>query len=469
MRFSYGDERIVTDKISHFVTQTAVEDIPSDALRTAQLGIIDFIGVALAGSGEEPSKIIIDYARKMGSLPKASVIGSDFKTSPYLAALVNGTVGHVLDYDDIAVSLAGHPSAFLAPAILAVGESIGASGEDILAAYVVGYETVNCIAGPVLQSHCVRGWHSTATFGTLGAAAATAWLLRLNACQVRMSLGIAASLAGGLRQNFGTMTKPLHAGKAAANGIQAALLARAGFTADDSIIEAPLGFAKVFGHDREVDWVKASEGLGETFLITSPIVGLSIKTYPSCGLTHYAIDAALHIKEEHKLNAADIVEVKLGVSPFDKQVLIYHQPRTGLQGKFSLEYCVARALLSGEVRLRHLNDEAVTELQVKSLMGKMKWVEKYPMPVIGATGGFCTKSVTVKLKDGREFSKEVAITKGMPQKPLTSGEFDSKYRDCASTVLCKEDVEKSLSILTNLRGVKNIKEVVEIITGIALS
>ncbi|GAH84980.1 unnamed protein product, partial [marine sediment metagenome] len=152
-----------------------------------------------------------------------------------------------------------------------------------------------------------------------------------------MTLGIAASLAGGLRQNFGTMTKPLHAGKAAANGIQAALLAQAGFTADDSIIEAPLGFAKVFGHDRKVDWAKASEGLGETFLITSP-AGLSIKPYPSCGFTHCAIDAALQIKEEHEVNAADIAEVEMGVSPFDKQILSHHCPKTGLEGKFSLEY-----------------------------------------------------------------------------------------------------------------------------------
>ena len=450
----------ITDKVSHFVAQTAAKDIPQDALELARLAITDFIGVALPGSREKQSKIIADYAQKIGGVPQASLIGRDGKTSPYLAALVNGTTGHALDYDDMAISLIGHPSVFLAPAILAIGESIEASGEDVLTAYVVGYETACCIAGPVLQSHYVQGWHSTATFGSLGAMAAVARLLKLDHAQVRMALGIAASLAGGLRQNFGTMTKPLHAGKAAANGIQAALLAQAGFTADDGIIEAPLGFAKVFGHSGEVDWATSGENLGKTFFITSDI-GLSIKPYPCCGFTHCAIDAALGIKEEHKVNADDIAEVELGVSPFDKQILIHHHPRTDLEGKFSLEYCVARALLSGEVRLKHLTDEAVAEPPIKSLIGKMRWAEKYPMPVMGTAEGFGTKSITVKLKDGKEFSKEVTIAKGMPQNPLTPDEFNSKYQDCASTVLSEEDVEKSLSILTNLQKVKNIKEVME--------
>jgi len=451
---------MITDKVSHFVAQIAAKDIPREAVDLARLGITDFIGVALAGSKEEQSRIIVDYAREMGGLAKASIIGNDFETSPYLAALVNGTIGHALDYDDVAISLIGHPSVFLAPAILAVGESIGASGEDILAAYVVGYETAGCIAGPVLQSHYVQGWHSTATFGSLGAAAAITWLLKLNMHQVKMSLGIAASLAGGLRQNFGTMTKPLHAGKAAANGVQAALLAQAGFTANDSIIEAPLGFAKVFGHSAKVGWAKASENLGKTFLITSP-VGLSIKPYPSCGFTHCAIDAALYIKEEHKVDVADIAEIELGVNPFDEQILIYHRPKTGLEAKFSLEYTVARTLLSGEVRLKHLTDESVAELEVKSLMKKMKWLEKYPMPVMGEAEGFGTKSVTVKLRNGKEYCKEVGIAKGMPQNPLNHAEFNSKYRDCTSTVLCNDDVERSLSALSNLRRVENIKEVMK--------
>jgi len=368
-----------------------------------------------------------------------------------------------LDYDDMSVSPIAHPSVSLAPAILAVGEDLEASGLNILSSYVVGYETVCCIARPIFQSHYVQGWHSTATFGTLGATAAVAWLLKLNVHQVKMALGIAASLAGGLRQNFGTMTKPLHAGKAAANGVQAALLAQAGFTADENIIEAPLGFVKVFGHKEEIDWSDIGENLGKTFLITSP-VGLAIKPYPSCGFTHCAIDAALQIKRDHGIKAEEITEVELGTSPFDKQVLIHHRPKTALEGKFSLEYCVARALVSGEVRLRDFKDEAVAEPKVRDLMGKMRWVEKYPMPAMGTQGGFGVKSVKVKLRNGSEYNKEVKIAKGMPGNPLSMDEFNLKYRDCASCVLPKDGVEESLIMLNNLKELKNIKKLMAIIS-----
>jgi 2-methylcitrate dehydratase PrpD len=457
-------EKMITEKLAHFVAETGVSDIPQDALKVAQMGITDCIGVTFPGSLELLGKIMRDYAKKMGGVAESSIIGSDIKTSPYLAALVNGTMGHALDYDDMGGF--GHPSVALAPAVLAIGENIGASGKDILAAYVIGFEVAVCLCGPLMQSHYARGWHSTDNFGSLGAAAALAWLLKLNVHQMRMTLGIAASLAGGLRQNFGTMTKPLHAGQAAANGIQAALLAQAGFTADENIIETPLGFTRVFGHGEEVDWAKASEGLGKTFNISAPnFSGIAIKPYPACGGTHGGIDAAIFLNKEYGLKSDDIAEVELGTSPSLPQVLIHHRPKTGLEGKFSLEYTVARALHSGEVKLRHLTDEGVNEAPVKSLIERMKWVEKYPMPSLGQQReGLGTTSVAVKLRDGKEYSHEVSISKGLPQKPLTSDQFNEKYKDCASTVLSKEGVEKSLGMLSNLAGVKNVIELMETVT-----
>ena len=452
---------MITEKLAHFVTEIGVGDIPQEAIHIARMGITDCIGVTFPGSLEPHGRIMRDYALKMGGVAECSVIGSDLKTSPYIAALINGTMGHALDYDDMGGF--GHPSVALAPAVLAIGESLGISGEDILTAYVVGFEAAVCLCGSLMMSHYMRGWHSTDTFGSLGAAAAVAWLLKLDVHQVRMALGIAASLAGGLRQNFGTMTKPLHAGQAAANGIQAALLAQAGFTADENIIETPLGFAKVFGHDDEVDWEKVSEGLGKTFNIASPTFsGIAIKPYPSCGGTHCSIDAGVFLNKEHRLNSDDIAEVELGTNPFLDKVLIHHRPKTGLEGKFSLEYTVARALHSGEVRLKHLTDEGVSEPPVKSLIERMKWVEKYPAPSLGQSmEGLGPQSVTVKLRDGKEYSKEVNISKGMPQNPLTTEEFNEKYKDCASTVLSQEGVDKSLSMLSSLAKVKNINELME--------
>ena len=455
---------MITKKLANFVVETRMEDIPQKALKVAQMGITDCIGVTFPGSLEPVGEIIRGYVRKMGGVAESSIIGSDLKASPYLAALANGTMGHALDYDDMGC-FGGHPSVVLAPSVLAMGERLGASGKDILAAYVVGFEVGACIHGP-LWKHYLRGWHATDNFGSLAAGAAVAWLLKLDVHQVRMALGIAASLAGGLRQNFGTMTKPLHAGQAAANGIQAALLAQAGLTADESIIETPLGFAKVFGHDEEVDWEKASEGLGKTFNITAlSTTGISIKPYPSCGCTHAGIDAALGLKEKYGVKSEDIAEVELATSPFEGQVVIHHRPKSGLEGKFSLEYTVARALHSGEVKLRHFTDGGVSEPAIKRLIERMKWVEKYPPPTFGQQrDSVGTQSVTVKLKDGKEYSHEVRISKGLPQNPLTSDELAGKYKDCASTVLSKEGVDESLRMLSNLPQVKNIRELMPSIT-----
>jgi 2-methylcitrate dehydratase PrpD len=450
---------MITEKLAHFVVETKAKDIPSDAIKAAQAGITDMIGVALLGSKEPHGKMIMDFAKKMGGgATQASVIGGAFKTSTYMAALANGTIGHALDYDDIGGW--GHPSVVLAPAILAIGEELGASGMDVLTAYVVGWELAYCVHAVAGDAHYKRGWHVTNTSGTLGAAAAAAWLLKLNEHQVRMALGIAASLAGGSRQNFGTMTKPLHAGRAAASGIQAALLAQAGFTADENIIDAPLGWAKVFGHNEAVDWAKASDYLGKTYKLAS---FMRIKPYPACGGTHCSIDAALFLKKEYGIKIEDISEVELGVNPFVKQLTIHHRPRTGLEGKFSLEYTVARALISGGVGLKHLTDEGVNEPEVKSLIEKMKWVEKYPMPTVSVREGMVPYDVTVKLKDGKTLSREVKYPKGDPENPLTPEELNYKYRDCASTVLSDADVEKSLRLLSDLRAVKKINELVKIV------
>ncbi len=450
---------MLTQRVANFVGGVRTEDIPRDALDKARLGITDFIGVAVAGSQEESSRLIREYGTAMGGAAEASIIAADGKTSIEMAALINGTMGHALDYDDMSVAPIAHPSVFLAPAILAVGESIDAPGREVLAAYVVGYEVACCVAEPMFQSHYVQGWHSTSTFGSLGAAAAVAWLLKLNPRQVTMAIGIAASLACGLRQNFGTMTKPLHAGKAGANGVQAAFLARAGFTADASIIEAPLGFAKVMGHSAEVDWSAVGANLGKTFVITGP-VGIAIKPYPSCGFTHTAIDCALDLRQQG-VKTEEIVAIELGTTPFDRQLLIHHRPGTGLEGKFSLEYCVARALVSGAVRLNHFSDKGVREPDVLGLMGRMKWVEKFPMPVMGTPEGFGAKSVTVTLRNGENHDSTVRVAKGMPTNPLSAHEFNAKYRDCASRGLSEEAVEESLSLLTGMQRVDAVRKIME--------
>ncbi|MFC1819941.1 MmgE/PrpD family protein, partial [Thermodesulfobacteriota bacterium] len=449
-------KHMITEQLAHFVSESSLANIPKEAIKLARLAITDFLGITLAGSEDEVAEIIAGYVGKLSGAPHSGVVGKRFKTSPYLAALANGTVGHALDYDDMSLAFGGHPSVSLAPAILAVGESLDSSGMDILEAYIIGFEVGACITGSsIVQHHYLQGWHSTGTVGSLASTAAVARLLRLNVHQVKMALGIAASLAGGLRQNFGTMTKPLHAGNSAANGVLAAFLAQSGFTADATIIEAPLGFAKVFGCDQNIEWEKSTAHLGESYVIIT--AGISFKPYPSCGGTLGIIESAINLKNQYQPNPAEIDEIELGISPFEAGVLIHHRPIKGLEGKFSAEYCAARALLDGKVNLESFTDTQVRDPSVQKLIQRTKCVERYPMAEMGLEGakGEQPQSVTIRLKDKSEYFDETLVRKGGPERPMSPHEFEDKYRDCSSMVLNEKAVKKSLSLLRDLETLGN--------------
>lgn len=453
---------MITEKLARFVAETRAGDIPRPALEIAKQGVTDLVGVTLAGSTSEIAAKMRTFAAAMSGKPEATILAADLSTSAYFAAMVNGTVGHALDYDDGGGF--GHASVVLGPTVLGVGESIGASGANILAAYVIGFEVATRLFSAVGSSHYRQGWHSTATFGSFAAAAAAAWLFGLTADQVRMALGIAGSLAGGLRQNFGTMTKPLHAGNAAANGIMAAQLAHGGYTADVNIIEGPGGFATVFGHPDQVNWEQVSQDLGSFYSITAQDHRrLAFKLYPACGDTHAGIEAALHLRKEHRITPEAIAGIELGVNPRQKLVLVYHRPRTPLEAKFSLEYTVARALVSGEVRLKHFTNEAIDEPVVRELISKMSWVERYPEPRGGFIEDFGSKSVTIRLKDGMAYCREVAFDDGRFASPLTAEEFRFKFRDCAAARLAPAEAEKAFRLLANFDGLRNVDELMEIV------
>ncbi|MDY6825562.1 MAG: MmgE/PrpD family protein [Bacillota bacterium] len=450
-----GNDSIFSDKVSNFVVEIKNQNIPDDVMEMARLGVADFIGVALAGSKEPIYDILLKYCQEMGGNEQASIIGYNRKTSLYYAALINGAIGHILDYDDWSIAVWGHPSVYLAPTVLALAEKIGATGRDILTAYVVGFEVCASIPWIVKKHHYDQGWHITGTIGTIGAAAAASWLLKLNCGQVKKAMGIAASLSGGIRANNGTMTKPLHAGQAAANGIQAAMLAKGGFTAIGNIFEAKRGFINAFGFNEKVDWAEATKRLGKVFAITGS-EGLIIKPYPSCGGTHFAIEAVNYLKDNYTFAIEDIVEIELGVNPLADLPLIYHAPLTGLEGKFSLEYSVAKALISEHIGLNDFTDETVNDPLIKNLIGKMNWVVTYPMPEMGSAKEFDPKRITIKLKNGETISREVLISKGMPDNPLTKKEFNFKFRDCASAVLPENNVEELLDTLERLIDADNI-------------
>jgi 2-methylcitrate dehydratase PrpD len=442
----------VTEKIANFIVNTQYNSIPKEAIFVAKNAITDGLGVALAGTHESAGITITEFAKDMGETGKAMVIGQRFRTSPLLAALVNGTLMHALAFDDVATSWIGHPTAVILPAALAIGETSKASGKELLEAYLLGCEVAAKIGQIAAPRQYELNWHNTSTIGTVGAAAACAKILKSNEQETRMILGIAASEACGLRGNFGSMTKPLHAGLAARNGVMASMLAKRGFSANESIIESPAGFAGTFLGEKKFHLSQFDLGLGKPFDIISP--GRTIKPYPCCRDIHSCIDAVIHLIKEYDISADNVAHIEYQAGEV-AGVVLHSAPETGLQAKLSIEYCIAIGLLFGEVRLGHFTDEMILEPRVQSVMEK-----------ISSPGGEeiepMSARVVIKLKDGKEYSHTIRKPKGDPENPISQQDLILKYKDCASRVLPDRVTEQSLRLLLNLESLKDLTDLTKI-------
>src|SRR5215470_10962923 len=294
-----------TSQVAEFVTKSRWEECPPEAVATVRRAILDCLGCMLAGSVEPAARIVADVARAEGGSPLATVVGTPLRTGAVWAALANGTAAHALDFDDTNFAMLGHPSAPVLAAALAAGELATADGRALVHAFLLGFEVETTLASVINPPHYEKGFHATGTLGTMGAAAAAARLLGLDASQTRAALAVAASQASGLKENFGTMTKPFHAGHAARSGVLAALLAREGWTASEQAMEGPQGFLHVFSAGRRE--LGAIETLGAPWKITT--TGVAVKPYPSCACTHSIIDSARELRQRHGLRAGDIAEV----------------------------------------------------------------------------------------------------------------------------------------------------------------
>jgi 2-methylcitrate dehydratase PrpD len=448
----------VTEKLAGFVVNLDYEQFPAKAVEKAKEAFIDWLGVTFVGSREKMADIIVNYVREAGGNPKATVIGAGLKTSAGHAALIHGLFSHAVDYDDVSWPMIGHPSVTILPVVFALGEEYKISGKKALEAFIAGFEIETRLGLGTGQFHYHKGWHTTATIGTFGAAAAAAKILGLNATETKTAFGLAASHSAGLRQNFGTMAKPYHAGNAARSGLVAAVLARMGFTANQAIIESPLGFGQVFCGDFDAPAIIAN--LGDPLAIISP--GREVKKYPSCGGTHTAIDAVLELGSEERISTDDIVSIECQVNEKALNVLIYHQPRTGLEGKFSMEYCLAVALLDKKVGLEQFTDERVQQPDVKRMISKITIVPKTnfnitPPEVI----------VTIFDHSGGKREKYIKEAKGSPGNPLSHEEIEEKFRDCAifSGVLRKSEVERTLALLNSLESLNDLSSLVVFFAG----
>ena len=446
----------VTDTLARFVTDTDFSSISEKTRANARMHILDTLGVALAGSKTAVADIAVDYCKKLGASNEASIWGTKAKASVSTAAFANGLLSHALDYDDWDAFIhVGHPSSMLVGAALPLAENLGASGKELLKAYVLAMEVICKLAAhsPNMQD---RGFHSTPVFGSLGAAVACGSLLKLDAAKLKAAIGVAASAAGGIHRQQGSMVKPFHAGNSARNGAEAALLASNGFTADAAIFEAPRGFCDTFFGKDTCDYDKMIENLGRPYYLETP--GMGLKWHPCSAPQFLAADAALHLKHEHKIDFADVEKVEVSIPPLRYQRHYAAEVKTGLRGKFTINFVVAMGLLDGKLEIATFTDDYVNQPRVQDAFSKVKVIvdESIPEP-----GPYCP--VSVELKDGTRHSYTAKIAKGDPRNPMTEAEVMGKFRGNAQQAISEKQTEAIIDTVSRLESVDNVKTIVDLL------
>lgn len=441
----------VTKQLAEYVTRTSYDDIPGEAINTAKFCLLDWLGVTLGGLREDLALILQELIKEMGGNEQASVIGTDIKTNMLFAALVNGSVSHVLDFDDAHAKSVAHPTVTVAPAVLAAGEYKRASGRDLVTALVLGIEAETRIGAAAGRAHYDHGWHATSTTGRFGGAVGAAKLLGLGVDQLVKALCIAGTQAGGVRQVFGTMCKPFHAGKAAMDGVLAASLAARGFTGSDNIIEGKLGFLDVFSPDPKVEEVLA--GIGTDYLITS----VGFKPYASCAGTHPVIDAVKDIQSKEKLSPGDVREIQMELARLSLDAAGIVEPKKALEGKFSVYHCAALAFIEGAAGEDMFTDEKVNDPEIVSLRKKVK-------ARLNPDHKLLETKVTVITNDGRSLESYVKMPKGQPENKMTPPEMENKFKSLVSPVLPPENVDKLINRIFNLEKLDDISEMITLCT-----
>jgi 2-methylcitrate dehydratase PrpD len=424
---------------------------PPAARAAAARAVLDTVGVTLAGAAEPAARIVQRVVEQDGSGP-CRVLGTPLRASAANAALANGTAAHALDYDDMCFVSLAHPSAPLVAAALAVAEVAGAAGAALLDAYVVGFELEGRLGRAMNPRHYQRGWHCTATLGTLGAAAAASRLLGLDAASTEHALAIAASEASGLKENFGTMVKPLHAGLAARNGVVAALLAQAGMTASRAAIDGPQGLLAAMDSEQPSLEPFAAD-LGTRWEIVE--TGITVKLYPSCAGTHPSLDALLDLKRRDGFSAGEIEAIEIGVDPIVPTILLYDRPASGLEGKFSMPFCAAAAMVHGRVGIDTFDAALLRDPAIAAMQDR---VTMRVDPTLDATAPSLTQArVTVRLRDGRALTASANGARGYPERPASDEELAMKFRSCATATLSGPGAANALAQLNAIESIADVR------------
>jgi 2-methylcitrate dehydratase PrpD len=446
-------------RLAEFVVKTTLEDCPSEAVARVRRAALDTLGVMLAGADEPVARIVRNVVRAEGGVALATVVGTTLKTAPGWAALANGAAGHAHDFDDTNFALLGHPSVPLLATALAAAEAETAAGRVLVLGYIIGFEIDVALGTALNPDHYTRGWHATSSIGTLGCAAAAARIMGLDLVQTRHALAIAASHASGLKENFGSMTKPYHAGHAARNGLLAAQLAREGMTASATALEGRQGYASAFGAARGFD--QALEKLGRTWHLLGS--GIAVKPYPSCALTHSAIDALIDLRAEHRLSPRDVAAVQVGVTRVVPDVLAHARPTTALERKFSMQFCAAAALAEGRVDFGSFTDGEVANGETRELMERVAMVVDPGLPE--GVEQHAWSRVTVRLRDGRTLSTEPRGARGHPDTPLSDAALRDKFLACAQTVLTQDEAAGIAEQIGHLEDIPDIRALTSRLEG----
>lgn len=447
----------LTAELGRFVSGLTLKDIPTDAQAVAKSGITDCFGVMIAGA-RDPVVALLD--REMAGsdgAALASLIPSLKKRNVEDAALVNGAAAHVLDYDD--VTLDGHPSAVLVPAIIAQGEVVGASGSELLTAYVAGYEVwAELLVREPVPLH-QKGWHPTAVRGAIAAAAACAKLRRLSPEKTQTALAIAASMSGGLVANFGSLTKCFQVGRAAQSGVIAARLANAGLTASPDTLEHQSGFLAAFSPAGKPDLVRTFDPRNKEWHLARQ--GLNIKRYPNCYATHRAIDAALDLAERHDLKPADVDHIRVATGNMQMLMLRNDRPKTAFEAKFSMEFAMASSLVARAVGLAQLTDQFVARPDVQSLIPRVSTTTT--TETMNGSAFAPSESVEIRTTKGQVFdSGPIVHAKGSMQRPLSRNELQDKFIDCLGDDLAAKAKTNTFEKLMNLERVNGATDLLSL-------
>lgn len=458
----------VTDYVAGFVSGTKASDIPEDVAHLGKRSVLDGIGLALAGAASHQGEIARTYMKNLGvaSDSGSTVIGSTLRLPARFAAFVNGLTIHADDYDDTQLAVAKdrvyglltHPTAPALPPVLALAERERRSGLDMMLAYQIGVEVECKVAEAIAPRHYQTGFHSTATCGSIGAAAGAAKLLGLDRETTRRAISIGATQAGGLRENFGTMTKPFHAGRAAENGVVAAEIAALGFTASPNGLEADRGFFRAAGGGYDATAIVGK--LGDPWTFHFP--GVSIKPHPSGSLTHPGMGAMLELIRKNDIKPDQVKRVSVGTNHNMPNALIHHQPKNELQAKFSMEFCMAILLLERKGGLQEYTDDVVNRADVQAMIKRVS----FGVHPEAEAAGFdkMTTIIEVELNDGTVLKTQADFGKGSPANPMSDGELSDKFRECAAWGgLGKAKIEEVLNLVWSIETVKDVNDLTRLL------